>query len=507
MKRLLLAVTLGGAALGPPCVAQTTTRYDQPGFNLFTVNQDIELGRQSAVEAERQLNLLNNRGIDNYLNRIVQRLAVQAPGARYPYQVKTVNAAEINAFSLPGGPIYINRGALEAARNEDELAGILAHEMSHIALRHGTNQASKAYLSQSGLSILGGLLGRQSSATRVVSTIGGVGLNAVFLKFSRDDEYQADRTGAQMMARAGYDPNAMASLFQQLRAIQGRDPGKVEQFFSDHPAPADREARIRQLAGSLNTVRGTPVGGYQSMRTTLSRLPGIGSGQVITQNPVPPYETPTTPQVTLQIQPPSTRFESFEQPNGFFTVAYPDNWQAFPSGLAVSLAPQGGIVTAADGRQILLYGVIVNHYAPFEGDSARWLGSLQHSYAPFEDRTRPRRTLEDATDDLIRQIERSNTYLVAQDNSARSEMIDGQQGYEVQLAGRSPVTGEEERVSVHTRGLSDGHVVYMLTVVPGSDYSSTQRIFARMLRSLAVNDEAAHRSNRISRNPPSQRQQ
>lgn len=506
MKRLLLAVTLGGAALGPPCMAQTTTRYDQPGFNLFSVNQDIELGKQSAVEAERQLNLLNNRAIDNYLNRIVQRLAVQAPGARYPYQVKTVNATEINAFSLPGGPMYINRGALEAARNEDELAGVLAHEMSHIALRHGTNQASKVYLSQSGLSILGGLLGRQSSASRVVSTIGGVGLNAVFLKFSRDDEYQADRTGAQIMARAGYDPNAMASFFQQLRDIQGRDPGKVEQFFSDHPPPADREARIRQLAGSLSSVRVTPVGGYQSMRAVLGRLPGSSNGQVITQNPVPPYETPTTPRVTLQIQPPSSRFENFEQPNGFFTIAYPDNWQAYPSGLAVSLAPQGGIVTTADGRQILLYGVIINHYAPFEGDSARWLGSLQHSYAPFEDRTRPRRTLEDATDDLVRQIQRSNSYLVAQDNSARSEIIDGQQGYEVQLAGRSPITGEEEQVHLHTRGLSDGHVVYMLTVVPGSAYDGVQRVLARMLRSLAVNDEAAHRSTRISRNPPLQRQ-
>jgi len=501
MRTLLLAGALG--VIGTPCLAQTT-QLDQPGFNLFTVNQDIELGRQSAIAAERQLPLLNNRSVDNYLNRVVQRLAAQAPGAKYPYQIKAVNATEINAFALPGGPIYINRGALDAARSEDELAGILAHEMSHIALRHGTNQASKAYLSQAGLGILGGLLGRQSSATRLVNAIGGVGLNAVFLKFSRDDEYQADRSGAQIMARAGYDPNAMATFFQQLRALQGRDPSKVEEFLSDHPAAADREARIRQLASGLGRVRAQPVGGFQSMRSTLGRLPLANGQQALSQTTVPTYQdSVVTPQVSLRIEPPSTRFLHFEQPNGFFTIDYPDNWQAYPSGLAVSLAPEGGVVTAADGRQILLYGVIVNHYAPFEGDSARWLGSLQHSYAPFEDRTRPRRTLEDATDDLVRQIERSNSYLVAQDNSARPEIVDGQQGYAVELAGRSPVTGEEERVAVHTRGLPDGHVVYVLTVAPGRDYNAMQRTFARLLRTLAVNDEAAHRSTRISRNPPS----
>src|SRR5262245_46206092 len=110
MRKLLLAGALG--VLSTPCLAQTTGWLDQPGFNLFSVSQDIELGRQSAVQAEQQLRLLNNRGIDNYLNRIVQRLAAQAPGARYPYQIKAVNATEINAFALPGGPMYINRGAL-----------------------------------------------------------------------------------------------------------------------------------------------------------------------------------------------------------------------------------------------------------------------------------------------------------------------------------------------------------------------------------------------------------
>ncbi|MEO8452508.1 MAG: M48 family metalloprotease [Gemmatimonadota bacterium] len=189
MKRVFVTHGLLAAAivLGPltaPCAAQ--------GFNLFTVQQDVDLGRQSAIEAERQLTLLNDLSVDRDLNQIIQKLAAVAPGARYPYLIKAVNAAEINAFALPGGPMYVNRGLLAAARNEAELAGVLAHEMSHVALRHGTNQASKAYLGQAGLGILGGLLGKNGgSASQIVNAIGGFGLNAAFLTFSRDDE--ADR--------------------------------------------------------------------------------------------------------------------------------------------------------------------------------------------------------------------------------------------------------------------------------------------------------------------------
>ena len=196
--------------------------------------------------------MLNDRNVDRYLNEIIRNLAEQAPGARYPYAIKAVNASEINAFALPGGPMYVNRGLIEAARSEAELAGVLAHEMSHVALRHGTHQASKAYLSQAGLGILGGLLGRNGgNASNIVNAIGGLGLNVVFLKFGRDDEYQADQLGAEIMARAGYDPSAMANFFELLRSEQGRDPGKLEQFFSNHPPSADREARIRDQAASL----------------------------------------------------------------------------------------------------------------------------------------------------------------------------------------------------------------------------------------------------------------
>jgi hypothetical protein len=146
----------------------------------------------------------------------------------------------------------------------------------------------------------------------------------------------------------------------------------------------------------------------------------------------------------------------------------------------------------------MLYGVIVNHYEPFEGDTTRQQQSLQRSYAPFEDTDQWRGSLADATDDLVRQIIRSNSYLQAQDGQARREQIDGAASYSVVLSGRSPVTGQEERVTVVTRGLSDGDVIYALCIVPGSGYGSMASTFTHMLRTLNVNDDAYHRGTQTS---------
>jgi hypothetical protein len=462
------------------------------------VEQDVEIGRQSAVEAERQLPMLRNGNVDRYLGTIVTRLAAKAPGARYPYAIKSVNDSAINAFALPGGPMYVNRGLFEAARNESELASVLAHEMAHVALRHGTHQASKAYLGQAGLGILGGLLGKNGGdKAKIVNAVGGLGLNALFLKFGRDAEYQADQVGAQIMAAAGYDPVAMADFFELLRREQGRDPGKVERFFSDHPSPADREARIRSQAGNLKVAGARDVGGFDRMRADLRRL--APASPVVARRLAEPRNQDgrdqTNGQHDVRVASPSSRFQRFEGRNGLFTIDHPDNWRAYAadSGYAVSMAPDGGVVDMGNGQQAMLYGVIVNHYAPFEGDTDRQQESQQRSYAPFEDTDQWRGSLEDATDDLVRQIIRSNPYLRAQEGQARREQIDGASSFSVALSGRSPVTGQEERVTVVTRGLSDGHVIYALCIGPGDGYDSVARTFTQMLRTLSVDGDAIHR--------------
>jgi beta-barrel assembly-enhancing protease len=516
MKRTIQAPSVLLASALVLCaahVAGAATSRPTPGFNLFSVEQDVEIGNQSAVEAERQLHLLNDRNVDRYLNDIIKKLAAQAPGARYPYAIKAVNDSAINAFSLPGGPMYVNRGLFEAARSEAELAGVLAHEMSHVALRHGTHQASKAYLGQAGLGILGGLLGKNGGNTaQIVNAIGGLGLNATFLKFGRDDEYQADQLGAEIMAGAGYNPVAMANFFGLLRAQQGRDPGKLEQFFSDHPPSADREARIRSQAGSLRLAKSGDVGGFDRMRADLRRLSpassAVAQGNQDSRNQASRNQASRNQdsrnqdsgQVDVRVDQPSSRFQKFEQRDGFFTIEHPDNWRAYASdsGYAVSIAPDGGVVDAGNGQQAMLYGVIVNHYAAFQGDTERQSASRERSYAPYEDTGRWQGSLADATDDLVRQIILSNSYLRAQEGQARREQIDGAPSFSVALSGRSPVTGQEEKVTVVTRGLPDGHVLYALCIVPGSGYDSMAGTFAHMLRTLNVNDDAAHRGTQTS---------
>jgi predicted Zn-dependent protease len=249
-------------------------------INLFSVQQDAEVGRQAAQDAERQLPMLRDGTTEGYINAIVQRLAAVAPGPRFPYRARVVNAAEINAFALPGGYVYVNRGLIEAVRNEGELAGVLAHEMAHVAQRHGTSQATKAYGAQMGVGLLGSLLGGRDHRLGVgEQVIGSLGLNALFMKFSRNAESEADRVGAQMMSRAGYDPMAMANFFDLLAAQQRGNPSAVSQFFSDHPSPQNRSASIRALAAQLGRGRGTQVGGLQTVQARLDQMPAASRRQ------------------------------------------------------------------------------------------------------------------------------------------------------------------------------------------------------------------------------------
>src|SRR5438094_5454480 len=170
---LVLAVGLGAYA------ADSRTKL-KPGWNLFSPQQDIEMGRESAKQAEMQLLILNDRQVTTYIDTLGKQLASHAPGEKYPYQFKIVNDTAINAFALPGGYVYVNRGAIEAADDEAQIAGVMAHEIGHVVMRHGTNQVSKAYLAQAPLAILGGVLGN-NAAGQVLGALGGFVLNSLFL--------------------------------------------------------------------------------------------------------------------------------------------------------------------------------------------------------------------------------------------------------------------------------------------------------------------------------------
>ena len=190
-------LAMAGLLLTPLVWASCTEL--KPGWNMFSAQQDVEVGQQTSREAESQLPMLNNSRVDNYLNNLGRRLSKHATGEKFPYQFKGVNDRNINAFALPGGFLYINRGVIEAADNEAQLAGVMAHEIAHVALRHGTNQASKAYIAQVPLAILGGALGSNSTGAVLAQLGAGFAANSLLLKYSRDAESQADLLGTQIL--------------------------------------------------------------------------------------------------------------------------------------------------------------------------------------------------------------------------------------------------------------------------------------------------------------------
>ena len=226
-----------------------TAPHFKPGFNLFKPEQDIELGRQSAQEVSRQMPLLNDSNIVGYVQQLGKKLAARAGGFAFPYQFSVVASKDINAFALPGGFIFVNAGAIAAAKNEGELAGVMSHEISHVSLRHGTNQATKAYIAKAGLSVLSGILGGESSDLgQIIGAVGGVGANALFLKFGRTAESQADLEGARIMAEAGYDPRDTGELLQDASGAGRAKSARVFKRSSRPRQPSRGCERCAQFA-------------------------------------------------------------------------------------------------------------------------------------------------------------------------------------------------------------------------------------------------------------------
>src|SRR4051812_36483424 len=215
---LLVAVLMSacGVQKRPP-LQPGENAFPQPsGYDAFSVDQEIQLGKQAAAEADSQLPELPARGpIQDYVSTLGQKLASQLPQNPYVFDFKVINQKEINAFALPGGPVRINLGTIQAADTEAQLAGVMAHEISHVYMRHATRNASKESIAQLPAAILGGILGPGVGGQLARMGL-SFGLGSVFLKYSRDAESEADRVGAKIMYEAGYDPHAMAQFFEKL---------------------------------------------------------------------------------------------------------------------------------------------------------------------------------------------------------------------------------------------------------------------------------------------------
>ena len=210
-----------------------------------SIEKEVRLGREAAAEVDRQAKFVDDPVITEYVNRVGQNIVLHSD-SKVPFTIKVIDSDEVNAFALPGGFFYVNKGLILAADNEAELAGVMAHEIAHVAARHAVENQAKASLIEYaaiGASIfLGGIPGM------IYQNTAGIGLLGIFMKFSRSAEEEADKLGVQYMYAAGYDPGAMATMFEKLEAKNKKKPGFIARAFSTHPAPPDRRASALALA-------------------------------------------------------------------------------------------------------------------------------------------------------------------------------------------------------------------------------------------------------------------
>lgn len=279
MRRSFWIQSLAIFCLLSPGLAAAQRTALRPGWNMFSPDQDVEIGKRAAADAQRKLPLCNLPDVDAYLTQLGKRLTAHLPDnpGQYPWEFHCVNSKEINAFALPGGYVFVNRGAIESSDNEAQLAGVMAHELSHVALRHGTNQASKAQLTQGILGVAGGIFGGSASGA-LLTQLGSFAAGGVLLRYSRGAESQADVMGAQVLYDSGYDPRALAQFFEKLQAeAKGKNP---PEFFSDHPSPERRVERVMEEIDKLGRVPANAKRDSQEFENVKRELPGAaGSGE------------------------------------------------------------------------------------------------------------------------------------------------------------------------------------------------------------------------------------
>ena len=448
--------------LAQDAVAQTAIKAPK---NKYTPQQDVQLGQEAAGEVEQQLPIMRDDNVTSYVQDIGRRLVDAIPAdQRHPefnYTFKVVNVKEINAFALPGGPMYVNRGMIEAAKSEGEVVGVLAHEISHVALRHGTAQATKATKYQVGTiagAVLGAIVGGRTG--NVIAQGTQISLGTAFLRFSREFEKQADLDGAQIMARAGYDPRDMANMFKTIEA-QGGSGGP--QWMSGHPDPGNRYSYINKEAQSLrvqNPVRDT--NGFQSAQARLRQMsPAPSTEQAAKANAGNrgPEGAPGRPagRITGNVPRPSGNFTAYDEGN-VFRISVPSNWRELPGNNSVTFAPEGAYGTANE-QSVFTHGA--------EAGVAR----------------NEARDLQAATEELLQSLAQANTRLEQAGRYSRTT-IGGRAGLTTTLRNVSDATGGTERVNVFTTLMQDGTLFYLIGVAPDNEFGAYEPVFRKVVSSV-----------------------
>jgi len=461
VSRLTLTLACTLAVVAGPSV-QTRIVADK---NKYTPADDVKLGREAAAQVRKEMPLVRDGAVDEWVQSVGRRLANAIPPEfqhkEFNYTFEVVNQKEINAFALPGGPMFLNRGMIEAAKSEAEVAGVMGHEISHVALRHGTAQATKGQKFQ-----LGAILGQVAGAV-VGGTAGAIiaqgsqfGLGTYFLKYSREYESQADLLGAQILARAGYDPRQMANMFKTIEAQGG---GRQPEWMSSHPNPGNRYEAINREAAMLRVEARGDTGEFQAVRGRLTAMSPAPSAEEIAKNRGNGGSGAggSAPRAAVRVEPPSTTQRTYK-PGDFLRVTVPANWSQVNSGEGgVTYAPEGGYVEA-NGRSAFTHGV---QFGVAQGVS----GNLQRD-----------------TEQLLQNFARSNPNL--RSRGSRRDSLGGRSGLTTVLANTSDVSGRPELVSVSTTQLRNGNMLFLIAVAPEEEYDNYEGAFQRVRQGLQITD-------------------
>ena len=463
--------------------------FPNPGNAHMSRQDQRTLGLRAAAQVYQQMPILPDSSPETqYIRQLGQKLVATIPSQySWPFEFHVVAQKEINAFALPGGPMFVNIGTITAARNEAQLAGVMAHEISHVYMQHSAKQAAKAQTTGMLAGLAGAVLGAAVGGT--VGSLGQQGIQmgaqGLMLKYSRSDEAQADAVGAIILYKAGYTPQALADFFKILEAQGGSPP----QWLSDHPDPGNRQQAIekeiqnwppktyasdspmfqktRQHAKGVKAYTAEEIaqGAKSGQWSALNKKNGAifhaaGAGALNTSTSTP-TSSPAA-RVSLASVLPSQRLVLADL--GPAKIQRPDNWPVTmprQRGQSVTIAPQAGLT--ADG---VGYGVVLNGFAPPQGQ---------------------RMTIDDVTRQLVEDMGQNETLQPVGD--AQPITVAGIQGRSVNLQSISPFPGEDgrpqkERDWLVTVPQRDGSVIFMVFVAPQSHFDRFQPTYEAMLKSV-----------------------
>ncbi len=443
--------------------AQTAIK---PPKNKYTPQQDVQLGKEAAAEVRKQYPVIDDPRITRYLTTLGDRLVANAPSSLnqkvYEYSFTPVNVKEINAFALPGGPMFVNRGMFDAASAEGEVVGVMAHELAHVLLRHGTANMTKAQNPWLQLGQIAGVVGGAvvgGAAGSAIAQGSQVGLGAVLLRYSRDFEKQADLLGSQIMARAGYDPRALAHMFETIEK-ESKGAGGTPQWMSSHPNPGNRTQYITKEAESLTIGARADESQFGPVKTAFASLPPAKSMAEVEKAAAGGDTTQSVGTPGQPVPAPSSQYRNLSGGN-VFQASVPDNWTNLTSSSSIKAVPQNGY-GQLNGQTVFSHGV-------------------EFGVSKVESRD-----LRQATNAWLKAVAQGNPDLRV-DGQQQSLQISQRAALGTPLVNPSPLGGQE-RIDAYTTFLADGTLFYYLTVAPEKDSQAFRQTFERIADSIRLTD-------------------